>query len=167
MSENKTPKFADLTMVLLKIRFFWDVMLCVWLFPKDRVSHLRRPESSNTVPSTLSVDQISPFCVTWACCVLLHVPVPRCQKWKDLKHSLHKWSKLNCNQIKIKIINTYHIMLDAAILLFSWPETCKNLAGWWMTTCLETWIFGTNCVLLGGKILYLLVIVLLFKKQLC
>ena len=35
-----------------------------------------------------------------------------------------------------------------------------------MTTCLETWIFGTNYVLLGGEILFLLVRVLLFKKQL-
>jgi len=73
MSEIKTPKFVDLAVVLLKIHFLWDVTLYLWLFP-------RRPESSNTVPSTLSVDEISPFCVTCACCVLLHVPVPRCQR---------------------------------------------------------------------------------------
>jgi len=44
---------------------------------------------------------------------------------------------------------------------------CENLAGWWMTTCLETWIFGTDYMLLGGEILFLLIIVLHFKKQLC
>lgn len=169
MSEIKTPKFVDLAVVLLKIYFFWDVTLCLWLFPKDRVSHPRRPESSNTVPSALSFDQISPLCVTCACCLLLCVPLPRCQRWKDLKHSVHKWSTLNYNQIKIKIVKSltvcsHHIMLDAAILLFSWPETHVRVwpNGGWM----HARIFGNNYVLLGGEILFLLVIVL-FKKQLC
>jgi hypothetical protein len=35
-----------------------------------------------------------------------------------------------------------------------------------MITCLETWTFGTNCLLLGREILFLLIIVL-SKQQLC
>jgi hypothetical protein len=77
MSVNKIPKFADLTVVKIHS---CGMLRCVWLFLSDKVSHLRRPESSDTVQSVLRVDQISPCCETCASRVLLHVPAPWCHR---------------------------------------------------------------------------------------